>query len=91
MYTATEIKDILQDTNYIVLAVLENQTVVGGLIAWRGNGYIFIDHIRIDERFRRRSYAKASIKELINKEPNTKLRLRCEKENIDALAFYESL
>ena len=87
-------KECLKDNRFRFLSLIDNDTSVGFVALWLLDGFVFLEHIAIDEDKRSSGYGSRAI-ELIKSEFNLPIILEAEapvtEQQIKRIAFYKRL
>jgi ribosomal protein S18 acetylase RimI-like enzyme len=87
-------KECLKDSRFKLLSLIDNDTPVGFTALWVLDGFVFLEHIAIDEDKRSSGYGSKAI-ELIKSEFNLPIILEAEapvtEQQIKRIAFYKRL
>lgn len=87
-------KECLKDSRFRFLSLIDDDTAVGFVALWLLDGFIFLEHIAIDEDKRSSGYGSKAI-ELIKSEFNLPIILEAEppvtEQQIKRIAFYKRL
>lgn len=87
-------KECLKDKHFKLLSIYDNDIAVGFTALWVLDGFVFLEHIAIDEDKRSSGYGSRAI-ELIKSEFNLPIILEAEapvtEQQIKRIAFYKRL
>ena len=88
-YSSQQLKEILEDNNYLKLGILENQKIVAYILILKGLDVNDLIKVGVINKYRRQHLATRLMEAVIELDKQKKILLEVNENNQQAISFYQ--